>query len=197
MATIKRIKQHFATSIDINTLAQQQLPSVIEQAGNMLLQCLLGDHKILSCGNGGSACNAQHFSSTLINRFETDRPALPSIALNADTSVITAIANDATYHDIFAKQLYALGNPGDVLLVFSTSGNARNILSAIDAAHAKGMSIIALTGKDGGQLTERLQEQDLEVRVPSTISTKIQETHLLIIHCLCDIIDLNLFGNGE
>ena len=160
----------------------------------MIVQSLLDGGKILSCGNGGSAGDAQHFSSEMLNRFERERPGLPAIALTTDTSTLTSIANDYHYNDVFAKQIRALGHPGDVLLAISTSGNSANVLSAADAAHEREMRIVALTGKDGGGLASLLEETDVEIRVPAGNTARIQEVHLLAIHCLCDLIDHQLLG---
>lgn len=159
-----------------------------------MAQVLLAGGKILSCGNGGSAGDAQHFSSEMLNRFERERPGLPAVALSTDTSTITSIANDYEYAEIFAKQVRALGQQGDLLLAISTSGNSENVLRAIVTAHEKGMAVVALTGRDGGKLAAMLGEKDRELRVPAESTARIQEVHLLIIHCLCDFIDTRLFG---
>ena len=158
-----------------------------------MAQCLRDGHKILSCGNGGSAGDAQHFSSELLNRFEMERPPLPAIALTTDSSTLTSIANDYSYDDIFAKQIKALGAAGDLLLAISTSGNSSNVIRAIDAAQDRGMTVVALTGHDGGEMAPALIDSDIEIRVPSDRTARIQEVHLLIIHCLCDVIDQSLF----
>jgi len=158
-----------------------------------MAECVRDGHKILSCGNGGSAGDAQHFSSELLNRFEMERPPLPAMALTTDSSTLTAIANDYSYDDIFAKQIKALGETGDVLLAISTSGNSSNVVRAIDAAQDRGMTIIALTGHDGGEIAPALLDADIEIRVPSDRTARIQEVHLLVIHCLCDVIDRSLF----
>lgn len=192
----ERIKQHFADSIQTKMTALDILPEVVQAAGQVMVNALLNNRKILTCGNGGSAADAQHFSSELLNRFERERPALPAIALTTDTSTLTSIANDYDYSQIFAKQIKALGNAGDVLLAISTSGNSSNVLEAIKAGHKKEMTIIALTGKNGGEIAKILSNHDYEIRVPAEKTTRIQETHLLIIHCLCDFIDCSLFG-GE
>jgi DnaA initiator-associating protein len=198
MSVIERIKRHFHDSIATKNLSAELLSQTIASAGDMMVQALLGNHKILSCGNGGSAADAQHFSSELINRFETERPSLPAIALSTDTSVLTSIANDYHYDEIFSKQIKALGQAGDTLLAISTSGNSKNIVQAIHAAHDRGLSIIALTGRDGGQIATILSENDIEIRVPAHSTARIQETHLVIIHCLCDMIDRTLFSDeGE
>jgi D-sedoheptulose 7-phosphate isomerase len=155
---------------------------------------LLSDGKILCCGNGGSAAQAQHFSSELLNRFERERPGLPAIALTTDTSALTSIANDYRFDEVFAKQIRALGQPNDILVLFTTSGNSGNILNAASAAHDREMVVVALTGRDGGALAPLLRESDLEIRVPSMVTARVQEIHLLVIHCLCDLIDHQLFG---
>jgi len=158
-------------------------------------QSLRNDGKILSCGNGGSAGDAQHFSSELLNRFERERPGLPAIALTTDSSTLTSIANDYAYEEIFAKQVRALGKAGDVLLAISTSGNSANVNRAIVAAHERDMQIVALSGRDGGAMSALLNAGDVEIRVPAERTARIQEIHLVIIHCLCDLIDESLFGN--
>jgi D-sedoheptulose 7-phosphate isomerase len=197
MDIIERIKNHFHLSIETKMAAAECLPESIAEAGERMVQCLLEEHKILSCGNGGSAGDAQHFSAEMLNRFEIERPSLPAIALSTDTSTITSIANDYSYKEIFSKQINALGQPGDVLLAISTSGNSENILHAIEAAHQRGMAVVALTGRDGGKIADLLELDDIEIRVPSPTTSRIQETHLLIIHCLCDLIDFRLFGHEE
>jgi D-sedoheptulose 7-phosphate isomerase len=193
---LERITDHFQASIETKQAALNMLPDAIARATNTLVSALLDGHKILSCGNGGSAGDAQHFSAEMLNRFERERPSLPAIALSTDTSTITAIANDYSYDEIFAKQLRALGQTGDALLAISTSGNSANVLNAIEAAHDRGMKVIALTGKDGGRIAAKLQETDVEVRIPSDVTARIQESHLLIIHCFCDLIDHCLFGDA-
>lgn len=189
-----QVKNHFADSIATKTHAADVLPELVNQAGLLMADALIQGHKILSCGNGGSACDSQHFSSELLNRFERERPSLPAIALTTDTPTLTAISNDYSYDEIFSKQLKALGQEGDVLLAISTSGNSTNVCHAIDAAHQKQMRVVALTGKDGGKMAAMFEEQDIELRVPSMVTARIQEVHLLMIHCLCDIIDTHLFS---
>ncbi len=152
---------------------------------------------MLACGNGGSAGDAQHFSSEMLNRFEHERPGLPAIALTTDTSTLTSIANDYAFDQVFAKQLRALGQPGDVLLAISTSGNSANVLAAAAAAHELDMWVVALTGRDGGRLKPMLRPGDIEIRVPAESTARIQEVHLLAIHCLCDLIDTQLLGLGS
>lgn len=194
---LDRIKHHFSESIQTKINAADSISESIAAACERVVQCLLDGHKIMSCGNGGSACDAMHFSGEMLNRFKHERPSLPAIALTADVSTITSIANDYSYHEIFAKQLRALAQPGDLLLAISTSGNSANILNTIKAAHDRNINVIALTGNDGGKIAELLKEGDIEVRVPATETARIQETHLLIIHCICDVIDYQLFGHGE
>lgn len=194
---LNKIKQHFEDSIQTKILAAESLPESIQAAGEVMVQSLLNGGKILSCGNGGSAGDAQHFSAEMLNRFETERPSLPAIALSTDTSTLTAIANDYSYEEIFAKQIKALGQPGDVLLAISTSGHSKNIVQAILAAQQRELVVIALTGRDGGMIASLLHEIDVEIRVPAQSTARIQEVHLLIIHCLCDYIDHRLFITAE
>lgn len=187
------INSNFTESIQTKIAASEALVAPMERAGTILVQCLLAGNKILTCGNGGSAADAQHFSSELLNRFETERPSLPAIALTTDTATITSIANDYNYTDIFSKQIRALGNQGDVLIAISTSGNSANVIKAIEAAVARDMPIIAFTGRDGGDIAGLLGGNDVEIRVPSQRTARIQEVHGLVIHCLCEIIDTTLF----
>ena len=192
-----RIRQLFTDSIETKTRAMEVLGPSIEQASQLMVNCLLNEGKILTCGNGGSAGDAQHFSSELLNRFERERPSLPARALTTDSSTITSIANDYSYDEIFSKQIRALGQPGDVLLAISTSGNSGNVLQAIQAAHDRDMLVVALTGRDGGAMASLLLPEDSEIRVPARSTARIQEVHLLAIHCLCDLIDRQLFGSEE
>lgn len=196
MAYQERVQRHFAASIETKMHAGELLIEPITRAAEVMVQCLLEEGKVLSCGNGGSAGDAQHFSSEMLNRFERERPALPAIALSTDTSTLTSIANDYSYEEIFAKQLRALGRQGDVLLAISTSGNSRNVLEAIKVAHQRGLKVVALTGREGGEMRGLLRAEDVEICVPSAVTARIQEVHLLVIHCLCDLIDTHLFG-GE
>lgn len=192
-----RIKQHFEESIQTKILAAESLTESICAAGEMMVQSLLNGCKILSCGNGGSAADAQHFSAEMLNRFETERPSLPAIALSTDTSTITAIANDYSFDEIFAKQIKALGQAGDVLLAISTSGHSKNVVQAIITAQQRALQIVALTGRDGGVIGSLLNDTDVEIRVPVQSTARIQEVHLLVIHCLCDFIDHRLFITVE
>ncbi len=194
MDLLNRIKQNFQQSILTKQMAAETLAQPILLAGQLLTQCLLNGGKILSCGNGGSAGDAQHFSSEMLNRFEMERPGLPAIALTTDSSTLTSIANDYSYQQIFSKQVTALGQSGDILLAISTSGNSDNVNSAIYAAHERDMQVIALSGKEGGSMSECMSNNDIEIRVPSDSTARIQEVHLLVIHCLCDLIDHQLMG---
>lgn len=196
MSLQERIYQHFNDSIQTKHDALEQLPPLIESAATSIVQSLLNNGKVLTCGNGGSAGDAQHFSSEMLNRFERERPSLPAIALSTDTSTLTSIANDYSFNEVFSKQIRALGQSGDILLAYTTSGNSGNIVEAIRAAHDREMIVIAVTGKDGGQLFSQslLNENDIELRVPSNSTARIQEVHLVITHCLCDLIDFQLFG---
>lgn len=189
-----KIRQLFNDSIDTKLAALDTLPPVIEKAGVSLVTALKQNGKILICGNGGSAADAQHFSSELLNRFERERPSLAAMALTTDASTMTSIANDYQYNEVFSRQVKGLGQPQDVLVVISTSGNSDNIINAVYAAHSKGMRIVALTGRDGGALTKVLREDDIELRVPATSTARIQEVHILIVHCLCELIDSLLIG---
>ena len=192
-----QISAHFQDSIATKESARVQLVDPIHDAGELMVHCLLSDGKILCCGNGGSAGDSQHFSAELLNRFEKERPGLPALALTTDSSTITAIANDYSYQEIFSKQGTALGQPGDVLLAISTSGNSGNVMEAIKAGHERNMRIVALTGKDGGDMAPLLNEQDVEIRVPSDRTARIQEVHLVVIHSLCDFIDTQIFRGDD
>ncbi len=190
---IEQIKANFTESIKTKIAASEVLPEVIFRAGQTMVNALMNGNKILCCGNGGSAGDAQHFSSELLNRYERDRPSLPAIAITTDPSTITSIANDYSYDEVFSKQVRALGQAGDILLAISTSGNSRNVIKAMEAAVNRDMTIIALTGKDGGEMAGLLGDNDVEIRVPSNRTARIQEVHLLVIHNLCEVIDESLF----
>lgn len=194
MNSLTKIQAAFDESIKTKQLTKEKLADYIVDVGKIMVGCLQRGNKILCCGNGGSAADAQHFVAELLNRLKIERRPLPAITLNTDTSTITAIANDYSFDDIFAKPLLALGNENDILLVITTSGNSKNLLKAIRVAHELNITVVALTGCNGGLLATKLQEGDVEIRVPSEINIRIQETHILILHCLCEIIDEQLFG---
>lgn len=190
-----RITDIFSSHLETAQASMEQLTPTIVEAAATITESLLTDRKILTCGNGGSAGDAQHFSSELLNRFERERPGLPAMALTTDTSTLTSIANDYKYEEIFSKQISALGQQGDILVAFSTSGLSPNILRAIKAAHQRGMTCIALTGKGGGDLMQIMEGEDICLCVPSNSTARIQEIHLIIIHCLCDLIDNQILGS--
>jgi D-sedoheptulose 7-phosphate isomerase len=192
-----QIKLAFQASIETKQQSEIVLCESIEQASTLLNQTLLNGNKVMSCGNGGSAGDAQHFSSELLNRYDRDRPGLPGIALTTDSSTLTSIANDYDYQQIFSKQIMALGQPGDLLLAISTSGQSANITEAIRAANDYDIAVIALTGKDGGMVEQELNSNSVEIRVPSNVTARIQEVHLLVIHVLCELLDLQLLGPAE
>ncbi len=194
MSLQDRVISSFSDSIQIKQETMTGLCDLIVYASQKIVESLVSDKKILTCGNGGSAGDAQHFSSEMLNRFERERPALPAVALTTDSLTITSVANDYHFDEVFAKQIRALGQAGDILLVYSTSGNSQNVIRATKTAHDKEMTVIALTGKDGGALSSTLKETDVEIRVPAESTARIQEVHLLITHCLCDLIDSQLFG---
>jgi phosphoheptose isomerase len=193
MNNIERIKHNFNASIKAKSVTGETLAETISKAADIMVESLKNDHKVLSCGNGGSACDALHFAAEMLNRFQKERPSLPAIALNADIATLSSIANDYSYDDVFAKQITALGQTKDILLAISTSGNSKNVIRAIDAAHKKNLDVIALTGCDGGEIATILDKKDIEIRVAASSTPRIQETHLLIIHCLCDLIEHQLF----
>lgn len=192
-----RILGHFQTSAQTKLDAAEALAPVIESAARHMVHTLAQGGKILACGNGGSAADAQHFASEMINRFEQERPGLAALALTTDTSTLTSIANDYAYDQVFARQVKALGQPGDILLAISTSGNSPSVLQAVAAAHARSMHVIALTGHRGGRLAEQMQDGDVFLCVPAESTARIQEVHLLTIHCLCDAVDSILLGVEE
>ncbi len=194
MDPIERIRQHFADSAQLKQESSEVLAPRIADAANVITECLLANGKVLACGNGGSASDAQHFAAEMIGRFERERPELPAISLSTDTSILTAVANDYSFEQVFAKQVRALGARGDVLLAISTSGNSGNVIAAIDAAREREMRVVALTGKEGGRIGAILGEGDVHLCVPHDRTARIQEVHLLAIHCLCDAIDNALLG---
>lgn len=192
--SVERIQQHFRDSAAITLAAMETLAVPIAAAVDTMFAALANSNKILACGNGGSAANAQQLAAELIGRFERERPGLPALALTTDASVLTAVANDYAYEQVFAKQVRALGQPGDVLLAITTSGNSVNVLAAIQEAHEREMVVIALTGKGGGDVNSVLANTDIQLCVPSERTARIQEVHQLILHCLCDGIDAMLLG---
>jgi D-sedoheptulose 7-phosphate isomerase len=183
-----RIEEHFAESIAVKQASVALVPAIAE-AASLIVATLRAGGKVLSCGNGGSAADAQHFSSELLGRFEAERASLPAVALTTDTSTLTAIANDYSYEQVFARQVSALGQDGDLLLAISTSGNSGNVIAAVRVAHQKGMRVVALTGRKGGKMPAELAAGDIELRVPSDRTARIQEVHLLMIHGLCDVVE--------
>ncbi len=193
----QRIQQHFIDSADLKYQAAQVLSKPIAAAVAAILASVTSGGKVLACGNGGSAADAQHFAAEFVGRFERERPELGAIALTTDSSIITAIANDYSYDHIFSKQVRALGQPGDVLLAITTSGNSSNVLAAIQAAHEREMTVVALTGKGGGKMGQALRETDVHICVPHDRTARIQEVHLLTIHCICDGVDTQLLGDQE
>jgi D-sedoheptulose 7-phosphate isomerase len=193
----QRIQQQFFDSADLKYAAAELLARPIAQAVAALVSCITGGGKVLACGNGGSASDAQHFAAEFIGRFERERPGLAAIALTTDSSIITAIGNDYAFDAIFSKQIEALGAPGDVLIAISTSGNSANVVAAVHAAHAKEMSVVALTGRGGGKTRELLLDTDVHICVPHERTARIQEVHILTLHCLCDAVDNQLLGEQE
>lgn len=197
MDLVKRINQHFTDSAEVKLKAMEVLASPLSETGQLMAGCLKNGGKILACGNGGSAGDAQHFSAELLNRFEMERAPLAAVALTTDSSTLTSIANDYHYDEIFSKQVTGLGREGDVLLAISTSGNSPNVLRAIEAAHERGMKVVALTGKKGGKMPALLRDGDINLCVPSDSTARIQEVHLICLHCICDAIDCLLLGVEE
>ena len=195
MDPVERIRSHFTASAELKLASAEPMAPLIARAAETMTNALLADGRILSCGNGGSAADAQHFSAELVGRFERERPGLPAIALTTDTSLLTAVANDYAFDQVFAKQVRALGRRGDVLLAFSTSGNSPSVIEAIAAAHEHEMRVVALTGKGGGRIGELLGSDDVHLCVPHTRTARIQEVHLITLHCLCDAIDHALLGD--
>jgi D-sedoheptulose 7-phosphate isomerase len=194
MDLISRISENFSESAHLKLQSMDALAGPIAAAAERMVQCLKHDGKILACGNGGSAADAQHFSAELLNRFEMERPGLAAVALTTDSSTLTSIANDYDFDQVFSKQVRALGHADDVLLAISTSGNSRNVIAAVQAAQESQMGIVALTGRNGGNMSEILLPSDIHICVPAASTARIQEVHLLILHCLCDAIDCLLMG---
>ena len=193
----QRIQQHFIDSADLKYQAAQILSGPIAAAVQALLACVTSGGKVLACGNGGSAADAQHFAAEFVGRFERERPELAAVALTTDSSIITAIGNDYDFSVIFSRQVRALGQPGDVLLAISTSGNSANVLAAIEAAHAREMVVVGLSGRSGGKMAHALRDTDVHICVPSDRTARIQEVHLLVLHCLCDAVDAQLLGDQD
>ena len=193
----QRIQQQFFDSADLKYAAAEPLSKSIAEAVEAVLGSITAGGKVLACGNGGSAADAQHFAAELVGRFERERPGLAAIALTTDSSILTAIGNDYDFASIYSKQVQAIGQPGDVLIAISTSGNSANVLAAAQAAHAKDMTVVALTGRSGGRLVELLTDTDVHIAVPHDRTARIQEVHLLALHCLCDAVDFQLLGDQE
>ena len=193
----QRVRTHFEASIATKREASAVLPGPLARAVEAMVASIMAGGKILACGNGGSASDCQHFAAELVGRFERERPGLAAIALTTDTSILTAIANDYDYRRVFVKQVQALGQPGDILLAISTSGNSGNVIAAIETAHDRELRVIALTGRDGGEIRKLLRPDDIEICVPAERTARIQEVHLLAIHCLCDGIDSLLLGEEQ
>ena len=193
----QRIQQQFFDSADLKYAAAEPLSKTIAEAVEAVLGSITAGGKVLACGNGGSAADAQHFAAELVGRFERERPGLAAIALTTDSSILTAIGNDYDFASIYSKQVQAIGQPGDVLIAISTSGNSANVLAAVEAAHAKDMTVVALTGRTGGRLSALLTDTDVHIAVPHDRTARIQEVHLLALHCLCDAVDFQLLGDQE
>ena len=192
-----RIEQHFIDSADLKYQAAPVLSKPIAQAISAIVASLTSGGKVLACGNGGSAADAQHFSAEFVGRFERERPELAAIALTTDTSILTAVGNDYAFDAVFSRQVRALGQPGDVLLAITTSGNSSNILAAVEAAHARDMVVIGMTGRDGGKMGSMLRETDVHICVPHPRTARIQEVHILALHCICDGVDAVLMGDDQ
>lgn len=197
MNLVEHLRAHFEEGIELRTRMAATLPAQIARAGEALAQALKSGRKALACGNGGSAADSQHFAAELVGRFERERPGLPAVALTVDTSALTAIANDYDFDRVFSKQVEALGQAGDVLLAISTSGNSKNCIEAIKAAQAKGLVVICLTGRDGGAMGRMMRAGDFHLNVSHPRTMRVQEVHLLVIHCLCEVVDNILFGEKK
>jgi len=197
MDHVANLRSHFEEGVELRRRMAETLPKEIARAGEALAAALEGGRKVLACGNGGSAADSQHFAAEIVGRFERERPGMPAIALTVDTSALTAIANDYDWDRVFAMQVSALGQAGDMLLAISTSGNSKNVVKAIEAAHAKNMSVIALTGRDGGAMGRMLRPQDFHLNVAHPRTMRVQEIHLLVVHCLCEVVDNVIFGEKK
>jgi phosphoheptose isomerase len=197
MDLAEHLRTHFEEGIELRKRMAATLPAEIARAGEALARALKGGRKVLSCGNGGSAADAQHFAAELVGRFERERPGLPAIALTTDTSALTAIANDYDYDRVFSKQVEALGTEGDFLLAISTSGNSKNVVEAMKAAQARRLHVIALTGRDGGAMGRMCGPRDFHINVAHPRTMRVQEVHLLVVHCLCEVVDNVIFGEKK
>ncbi len=193
----QRIQQQFFDSADLKYAAAEILAKPIADAVQAVVGSITAGGKVMACGNGGSASDAQHFAAEFVGRFERERPGLAALALTTDSSILTAVGNDYDFNSIFSKQVQALGAPGDVLVAITTSGNSANVLAAVQAAHAKEMTVVALTGRGGGKMRELLTETDVHICVPHERTARIQEVHILALHCLCDAVDLQLLGEQD
>jgi len=191
------LRSHFEEGIELRRRMAETLPALIAKAGEALAGALRDGHKALACGNGGSAADAQHFAAELVGRFERERPGMPAVALTTDSSALTAIANDYDFDRVFSKQVEALGAKGDVLLAISTSGNSRNVIEAMKAAQARELVVIALTGRDGGAMAKMLRPRDFHLNVAHPRTMRVQEVHLLAIHCLCEVVDNLIYGEKK
>ena len=194
MSHAENLRKHFEEGIELRRKMAQAMPEKIARAGEALAQALKAGRKVLACGNGGSAADCQHFAAELVGRFERERPGFPAMALTTDTSALTAIANDYGYDVVFSKQVESLGQAGDFLLGISTSGNSKNVIAAIRSAQARGMRVIALTGRDGGEMGRMLRDDDFHLNVEHPRTMRVQEIHLLAVHCLCEVVDNVIFG---
>ena len=197
MDLVEHLRAHFEEGIELRTRMAATLPAQIVRAGEALAAALKSGRKALACGNGGSAADSQHFAAELVGRFERERPGLPGIALTVDSSALTAIANDYDFDRVFSKQVEALGNAGDVLLAISTSGNSKNVIEAVRSAQARGLVVISLTGRDGGAMAKMMRPDDFHLNVSHPRTMRVQEVHLLVIHCLCEVVDNALFGEKK
>jgi D-sedoheptulose 7-phosphate isomerase len=191
------LRTHFEEGIELRRRMAETLPAQIARAGEALAAALKSGRKALSCGNGGSAADAQHFAAELVGRFERERPGLPAVALTTDTSALTAIANDYDFDRVFSKQVEALANEGDVLLAISTSGNSKNVIEAMKAAQARKVAVIALTGRDGGAMGRMCGPRDFHINVAHPRTMRVQEVHLLVVHCLCEVVDNVIYGEKK
>jgi D-sedoheptulose 7-phosphate isomerase len=197
MDHVTNLRAHFEEGIELRRRMAESMPAQIARAGEALAAALKQGHKVLACGNGGSAADSQHFAAEIVGRFERERPGMPAIALTVDTSAITAIANDYDWDSVFSRQVEALGQEGDMLLAISTSGNSKNVLKAMGAAQSKNMGVIALTGRDGGAMGRMLRPQDHHLNVAHPRTMRVQEIHLLALHCLCEVVDNVIFGEKK